>query len=213
MKWFAIETSSHQVSLSFGENETCFREVTEEGNASILIEPLYRRLQVNFDEIQQCVIGKGPGSYNGLRVGYAFLKGLLCLRPVPVIEIPTPLILAAQASESLSVGKNAVLILNNARRGEVYGAIVEIRNKIPQLIWEMVCPFQMLLAKLPQRLDAMISSDYTANDLTELKSYPWFKLFPSSALAGALSARLSLPSKMNLSELEPHYVRPAIPKD
>src|SRR5688572_27122580 len=133
MRWFALETSSQQISLSFGEGMTCHREISRVGNASALIESIYREIAFDFSKIEHCVIGQGPGSYNGLRVGYAFLKGLLCLSPVPVTEIPTPLILATQAASELQVSQAAILVLNNARREEVYGALIQVREGIPHM--------------------------------------------------------------------------------
>ncbi len=222
MHWLAIETSSQQVSIALGDNSICLREVSKKGNASILIEPLFEELNVDFEKIQRCIIGKGPGSYNGLRVGYAFLKGLLCLQTLPIIEIPTPLILAAQATEN-----GIVLVLNNARREEIYGALVEVQEGIPKLQWEAVSSEEALFKKVPTNICTIVSYDYTATDLLFFKEFQWVSpaevpkvprasalgapLFPMASTAGVLDSKLKLSSKTCLSELEPHYVRVAVP--
>ena len=47
MRWMAFETSSPMVSLAWGEDERCVREVSERGNASELVEELCRRLELD----------------------------------------------------------------------------------------------------------------------------------------------------------------------
>ena len=213
MKWFSLETSSPRVSMAIGNNLVCLQEVSAEGNASVLIEPLFRKLNVNWEEIQKCIIGQGPGSYNGLRVGYAFLKGLLCLNPLPVIEIATPLILATHASEHLSLKNADIFVLNNARRKEMYGALVEIQNGLPRLQWQTIIQEKSMVEKLPAKLDAIVSYDYAPDDLLAFGAYPQLFLFPSATFAGQIAFKLNLPAKAHLSELEPHYVRPPVPSN
>jgi len=211
MKWLAIETSSEQVSMALGEEASCLHEVSEKGNASSLVEPIYRRLDVDFSEIQQCIIGQGPGSYNGLRVGYAFLKGLLCLNPLPVIEVPTPLNLAVAASRRLSVGEATLLVLNNARREEIYGALVQVQNGIPCLQWEAVAHGTAFPEKLPENPVAVVSYDYQAKELPVFSAFPFLSLFPSAGCAGEIACALNLKPKTRLSDLEPHYIRAPVP--
>ena len=211
MRWFAIETSSPCVSLALGQDDLVLREVSRNGNASTLVEPLFRELNVDLDQIDQCVIGQGPGSYNGLRLGYAFLKGLLCLQPLPVVEIPSPLTLAQIALEKLGKPEATLLILNNARRNEIYGALVDGRSGSPHLCWQTVCDEPTLLAKLPEQLDAVVAYDYTAGDFPALAGRTWISICPTATTAGQLAQRLKQPSAADLSQLEPHYVRAPVP--
>ena len=211
-RWLAIETSSSQVSLAMGEQSSCLREVSKTGNASQLIEPLFRKLDVDLQGIQRCVIGQGPGSYNGLRVGYAFLKGLLCLEVLPVVQVFTPFVLAAQAMDELKKKDGIVLVLNNARRQEIYAALISARDGIPQKEWERVGSEKTIRAQLPNRLDAVVSYDYSPADLPTLGSERWLTLFPTASMAGKIAHKLDLPSTRNLSELEPLYVREPVPK-
>jgi len=211
MNWLAIETSSPQVSLALGNGATVLREVAETGNASALIERLYRRLEVRLDTIRTCVIGQGPGSYNGLRVGYAFLKGLLCLDPAPVAEVPTPLTLASLCNDQLRLEAARILVLNNARRGEVYAAVVRIERGLPRLEWELVARPAAVLPNLPADLAAIASFDYSAGDLSGFSRFRFLQLFPSAARAGQLACSLTDVPKRNLQELQPRYVRAAVP--
>ena len=211
--WISIETSSRHSSVAVGEGESCMREIALDGNASLILEPLIRDLKLDFNSLHYCVIGQGPGSYNGLRVGYAFLKGLLCLHPLPVAQVPTPLTLAMQGQATMKpVAPASFLILNNARRGEIYSALVEVTDEKPVLRWETIGSESALLQRLPSRLAAIISSDYTSSDLPAFSSHQWLSLAPSAATAGQLAHRLKLPTSNNLSKLEPHYVRAPVPE-
>jgi len=207
MSWLAIETSSGCVSLALGEQSRCLREVSQNGNASILMEPLFRKLDADFKKIDRCVISRGPGSYNGLRVGYAFLKGLLCFEPAPVIQVGTPLILAAKAMDELKKKDGSALVLHDARRGEIHAAWIAVREGLPRQEWERVGKENEIRGQFSDGLDAIVSHDFSAADLPGFHAKHWLKLFPSASMAGRIAHRLNLPATSNLSSLEPLYVR------
>lgn len=212
MRWLSIETSSQRVSLALGEGARCLREAAQEGNASCLVEPLFRRLEVDFARTRRCVIGQGPGSYNGLRVGYAFLKGLLCCGPVPVVQVSTPLIMAAQAAEELGMKNGRFLVLNNARRGEIYGALVILREGLVEKHAECVAKGEIIHRQLAINIDAVVTADFRAEELPLFRSNRWILAHPSAAMAGRLAFLQNLPVIEDLSVIEPIYVREPVPK-
>ncbi len=212
MRWLAIETSSSRVSLALVEQSRCLREVSETGNASTLVEPLFRKLDVDFKNIERCVISRGPGSYNGLRVGYAFLKGLLCFDALPVAQVFTPLILAAQAMEELKMKDGTVLVLNDARRQEIHAALISVRDGVPRKEWDRVENGKEIREQLSGHPDAIVSYDFSSADLPEFVSKHWLNLFPTASMAGRIAHLLDLPASTNLSDLEPFYVRGPVPK-
>lgn len=63
----------------------------------------------------------GPGSFTGLRVGVATVKGLAFGSPQPVVPVPTLAALASRAGAS----RGCVAALLDAQRGEVYAALHE----------------------------------------------------------------------------------------
>jgi tRNA threonylcarbamoyl adenosine modification protein YeaZ len=214
MNWLSIETSSTRVSLALGRAEEVLREIHRQGNASILIEEIYRELNVNLDSIDTFFIGKGPGSYNGLRVGYAFVKGLACLgRGRGVIEIPTALSLAFEASTLLGVKEGSFLVLNNARRGELHAALVVSHGVSDSLKIEkqwIARPDELLIPPV----EALVSSD-DALDLLVTPvpdSAQKISIFPRASTSAILAIRQKLPPAGSLPQLEPHYVRSAVPE-
>jgi tRNA threonylcarbamoyl adenosine modification protein YeaZ len=195
MNWLSIETSSTHVSLALGRAEEVHREINRQGNASILIEEIYRELNVNLEAIDAFFIGKGPGSYNGLRVGYAFVKGLACLgRARAVIEIPTALSLALEASTLLTVKKGSFLVLNNARRGELHAALAVHQGASNWLKIEkewIARPDELLIPPV----DAVVSSD----DALDLLVTPVpdsarkISIFPKASTSAILGISQKLP--------------------
>ncbi len=100
------------------------------------------------DEISAFAIGIGPGSFTGLRIGVATLKGLAFGSDAPVAAVSTLAALARAAG----AGDEPVVALLDARRGEVYGAAFRQQGEqpdasLPAGVWT---PAQ-LAARLPAR--------------------------------------------------------------
>ncbi|MEF2278214.1 tRNA (adenosine(37)-N6)-threonylcarbamoyltransferase complex dimerization subunit type 1 TsaB [Deinococcus sp. YIM 134068] len=70
------------------------------------------------------VVGTGPGSYTGVRVGASYALGLGRAWGVPVLGVSTLEGLVGGAAE----GRVAVSL--DARRGQVYGAVYEVRGGV-----------------------------------------------------------------------------------
>lgn len=211
MNWLAIETTGPCVSLALGRDTRVLREVSQKTNASLCIQNLCEELAPDWNILQGCVLSRGPGSYNGLRVGYAFLKGLIMTSPLGVAEIATPLVLATQALSRFASPPATLLILNNARRGEVFGAWVDMSGGLPRMLHQQTVSPNILLDAFSKLPDAIVSSDEELKNLTPWKHLPWLTLQPLASQAGWLAMRLKLPFDSDLSLLEPHYVRAAVP--
>jgi tRNA threonylcarbamoyladenosine biosynthesis protein TsaB len=56
---------------------------------------LLRRVDIKMKAVTALGVALGPGSFTSLRVGLAFVKGLVLARHIPVIGIPTLDIVAA----------------------------------------------------------------------------------------------------------------------
>lgn len=95
-------------------------------------------------EVTEVVVGAGPGSFTGVRIGAALAKGLRFGRDVPLYAYSGLLALAASAR---SEGRNACALLD-ARRGEVYaGAYRRVLPPEPEF-GPAVLPVEELLDRL-----------------------------------------------------------------
>ncbi len=74
---------------------------------------------IKAEELAGIVISAGPGSFTGLRIGYAVAKGLAHPLQIPIIEIPTTDVWAYQNG----ICNEEILSVVDARRGELFAAL------------------------------------------------------------------------------------------
>jgi|GEM_PF-2297170 len=86
---------------------------------------------VRLSDLSAIIIGNGPGSFTGLRVGYSLAKGLACGLRIPIIECSSFL---ATAHSAMNAGDlRDLIVASDARRGDLFlgrysfslGALVE----------------------------------------------------------------------------------------
>ena len=104
------------------------REVIEDGYAHaerlhVLIDEVIKEADIQYSELDAIAVGKGPGSYTGLRIGVSAAKGLAYGVDIPLISLPTLQIMSAMAVEHIGPEEKFLLRpLLDARRMEVYSA-------------------------------------------------------------------------------------------
>ena len=122
-----IETSTKNCSVSIAKDgEIVALKEMNTGNYSHaemlhpLIDELMKEVGLQFSEMNAIAVGKGPGSYTGLRIGVSAAKGLCFANDIPLISINSLEVLA----NSLQVDQDGYIIpMIDARRMEVYAAI------------------------------------------------------------------------------------------
>jgi tRNA threonylcarbamoyladenosine biosynthesis protein TsaB len=106
------------------------------------IERLLERRGLNISQIDAFASASGPGSFTGVRVGLAAVKGLAQATGRKVIAVSNLQALAWYGSQPL----RAVVL--DARRGEVYGGVYDSNLILVQE--EVVTKLSVWLASLPQ---------------------------------------------------------------
>lgn len=76
--------------------------------------------------VRAIVVGRGPGSFTGLRVGYAFCKGLALALRVPLFEGDTFGAVARAVVSHLPAAPGLVCVCSDARRGELFAQFVRV---------------------------------------------------------------------------------------
>ena len=129
MKILHIETSSKNcsVAISDGEELLCLcEEVSENYKQSeslhTFVEWALEGAEISLKEIEAVSLGKGPGSYTGLRIGAASAKGFCYGLKVPLIAVNS---LETMIEPFLSQNYDVIIPLIDARRMEVYCAIFD----------------------------------------------------------------------------------------
>ncbi|MDO6802434.1 tRNA (adenosine(37)-N6)-threonylcarbamoyltransferase complex dimerization subunit type 1 TsaB [Wenyingzhuangia sp. 1_MG-2023] len=123
-----IETSTKNCSVSIAKEGTCIA-LKEENNGNyshaeklhVFIEDILKEQQLKISDLDAIAVGKGPGSYTGLRIGVSTAKGLAYAADIPLIAIDTLKALA----KSITIEKGLIVPMIDARRLEVYSAIFD----------------------------------------------------------------------------------------
>jgi tRNA threonylcarbamoyladenosine biosynthesis protein TsaB len=89
---------------------------------------LLEELHLSLDQFDFFTVAAGPGSFTGLRVGLAAVKGWAEAFTKPVTAVSVLEAVAAQATTPVSL----LVSLLDARRGQVFGAVYE--RKGPELV-------------------------------------------------------------------------------
>ncbi|MEM6911235.1 MAG: tRNA (adenosine(37)-N6)-threonylcarbamoyltransferase complex dimerization subunit type 1 TsaB [Verrucomicrobiota bacterium] len=122
----AIETSTPRGSVAVAaEGEVVFAEefVTKRSHNAALFAPLGRALQRAGPHLSGVVVGLGPGSYTGIRIGIAAAQGVSLARAIPVV---------GAASLSGLPGKGT--LVGDARRDSFF---LQERGGGPEIMDEM----------------------------------------------------------------------------
>lgn len=137
-----IETGTDVCSVGLAENgqlvalrESCGRDHAR--NVAVYVDELLRERDIDADEIDAIAVGKGPGSYTGLRIGVSFAKGLCYGLGKPLIAIGSLDALVEVAREDAEAGivdvddfERATLCpMVDARRMEVYTQLFNGRGE------------------------------------------------------------------------------------
>jgi tRNA threonylcarbamoyladenosine biosynthesis protein TsaB len=171
------------------------------------------------EELEACAVGLGPGSFTGLRVGLATMKGLCYARRIPLWGVSS---LRAMAREQAARRPEAEIQnlhcpLLDARRGELYAGLFRGTSAEP-VAAEVVLPPEAVPGWLLEHggLEAVLFGEGVHAYLQALRSLPGAELrldldgprSPSALLVAQL-ARSREPFRLEaLFALEPHYLRP-----
>ena len=94
-----------------------------------MVEDLLRNTETRLDDVDAVAVACGPGSFTGIRIGVAAVKGLCWAAEKPAIGVST---LAAMAWNGVAAGEGSLICCcMDARRQQVYNALFEIRDAKP----------------------------------------------------------------------------------
>ncbi len=101
-----------------------------------LVDEVLQGCELSLADLDVLAVTMGPGSFTGLRIGMAAVKGLSLAADLPVIGISTLEVIA----HNIVYSDTLVCSLLNARRQEVYAACYDNHGLYPhRLSEEMAC--------------------------------------------------------------------------
>jgi tRNA threonylcarbamoyladenosine biosynthesis protein TsaB len=154
----AVDTTHEYGSLALVRRTETLEEMelhAPDGFAHVLyghLAELLARHGVGAAEVDCFAAASGPGSFTGVRVGLAAVKGLAEAFQRPAVGISNLQALASFGTLAL----RAVVL--DARRGEIYGAVYDAAGRL--VAPERVAPFECWLAGLPEGELEFVSPDF-----------------------------------------------------
>ncbi|OGX16574.1 MAG: tRNA (adenosine(37)-N6)-threonylcarbamoyltransferase complex dimerization subunit type 1 TsaB [Omnitrophica WOR_2 bacterium RBG_13_41_10] len=144
MKILAIDTSTKFLCLGLSDNTKVYEYKLEVSRllSTLIIQTIKRALDSlgwKVSDIDYFACGLGPGSFTGIRIGVATIKGLSWPLNKPVLGIATLDILAKNAQSLESYIMPAV----DAKRGLIYTSIYQVKNKV----FKRISPYMLLNEK------------------------------------------------------------------
>jgi len=213
----AIDTATDFGSVAVGEpgNVAAELEFTQRRHASELMPSIVAALGstgCGFSDLSHIVVADGPGSFTGLRIGFATARGIL--RELPSLELFTAPSMLGLAFVARKAGDGAVAALYDALRGDVFGAVYSF--KAESVITDLA-PTIGTVESLRQRSavkpavvvgDGALLYRETARDWAGCEPVGPPDLVPkASALIDLLALDGAVIRIANLEEFEPQYGR------
>lgn len=213
----AIDTSTDTASLALVQDSQVLAELTWrcEQNHSVELLPrladLLGRSKSNLQSINSIIVAKGPGSFNGLRVGVSTAKGLAFSLGIPIVGISTLEVEAYQHAET----NLPICPIFNAGRGEIAAAIYQMKdNGWRQIIGEHITTVETLCSQITTK--TLFCGEFVAAIAGELRkrlkqraiiSSSTARLRRAGFLAGLGQQRLAVGNYDNPATLNPLYLR------
>ncbi|MGB2129698.1 MAG: tRNA (adenosine(37)-N6)-threonylcarbamoyltransferase complex dimerization subunit type 1 TsaB [Flavicella sp.] len=121
-----IETATKNCSVSIAKSGKliALKEINTGGYSHaeklhVFIEEVVSQAGIELSDLEAVCVGKGPGSYTGLRIGVSAAKGICFALEIPLIAVESLNIL----SHSVVANEGLIIPLLDARRMEVYSAV------------------------------------------------------------------------------------------
>lgn len=128
--WLVLDTSTPIAVVGVwceGEVLSEHRLTEARRHAEGLIDAIDRSLLAagtGLDEMGGVGVGRGPGSFIGVRTGIATAKGICLGRGIPLVGLPTLVALARSVPEGLPDGRGLAVV--DAKRGEVFAQLLQV---------------------------------------------------------------------------------------
>jgi len=147
----AIDTSTNTASLALVQDSQVLAELTwccGQNHTIELLPQLVRLLnqtKLSLQSLDGVIVARGPGSFNGLRVGISTAKGLAFSLEIPIVGIST---LEVEAYQHAETGLPICPIFN-AGRGEIATAMYQKKyNKWLRLVAEHITTVDALCSRI-----------------------------------------------------------------
>ncbi|HCX99326.1 MAG TPA: tRNA (adenosine(37)-N6)-threonylcarbamoyltransferase complex dimerization subunit type 1 TsaB [Bacteroidales bacterium] len=137
-----IETGTSTCSVALGQNgrvidveESHDPENNHAKNTTLFIDNILKRQGLRAKDLGAVCVGKGPGSYTGLRIGVSVAKGICYGSGIPLLAVGSLQAMAQGVVEMIEDGKqqsipSMLCPMIDARRMEVYSQLFSVKAEV-----------------------------------------------------------------------------------
>ena len=184
-------------------------------NVAMFVDELLHETGVRSDELDAVAVGKGPGSYTGLRIGVSFAKGLCYGLNIPLIAVGSLEALTEVAREDFNAGilpldsleGTALCPMVDARRMEVYTQMFSPEGEAWSDVSAEIITEQSF-AEWNERCQVVIFGNGAAKCREVLSDALYVNVVPSArGLARLAEERLQRGEVEDMAYFEPFYLK------
>ena len=149
----AIDTSTNYAGIALSHEGKPVAERTwySENNHTIELVPniqnVFKQIKIETKDIQAIFVAKGPGSFNGVRVGLSTAKGFALALNIPIVAIST---LEIEAYP-FAFTRLPICPIHNAGRGEIATALYRQNNHWECLKEEHITNIETLCQQIKEQ--------------------------------------------------------------
>ncbi len=149
--WLAVETATSTGSVAVWKDGLAFEQTLriQDTHSELLLPAIDHALsstRTSPGEVAAFVVGSGPGSFTGVRIGASLAKGWAMARGTPLFAYSS--LLATAAGSAVS---GPVCSMFDARRNQVYAACYQVSCGKPS---ELLAPGAWLIEELLEKLSS-----------------------------------------------------------
>ncbi|QLB18972.1 tRNA (adenosine(37)-N6)-threonylcarbamoyltransferase complex dimerization subunit type 1 TsaB [Mannheimia granulomatis] len=148
----ALDTATEACSVALLHNEavSTLNEISPRTHTQRIlpmVDELLKKSDIQINDVDFLVFGRGPGSFTGVRVGVSVAQGLAMGANLPVVAVSNLKAMAEEAYQKLNADK--VIALIDARMNEVYFAqFAKNGDEWIETVAEQVCSPEQALSQM-----------------------------------------------------------------
>ena len=219
MNILAVDTSATSASVCVAQENKIIGEfsintsLTHSQTLVPMIEQVSEKTGIALDNIDAIAVNAGPGSFTGVRIGVAAVKGIAFSRNIPCVSVSTLESMAYNMLDSECI----VCAVMDARCSQVYNALFKVSNgEVERLIEDRALSLADLKLDLQKFSEKIIlvgdGSEITFNYLENSLQNVFLasvnnRIQKASSIACVAFEKIKNDETISASELMPVYLR------
>ena len=219
MNILAVDTSATSASVCVAQENKIIGEfsintsLTHSQTLVPMIEQVSEKTGISLDNIDAIAVNAGPGSFTGVRIGVAAVKGIAFSRNIPCVSVSTLESMAYNMLDSECI----VCAVMDARCSQVYNALFKVSNgEVERLIEDRALSLADLKLDLQKFSEKIIlvgdGSEITFNYLENSLQNVFLasvnnRIQKASSIACVAFEKIKNDETISASELMPVYLR------